>query len=184
MKCTFFVWCVLLASGCTVGMEEIVIIKTKKEEKTVIRNVVLAQQVANFAKKERKKYILEPRVIASVIKTKLLSDLTEVSPEQYAIIVAIQKQQPKKYNSLQKQIYGLFRNTQQTKTLQEVRAKLYEYDLRVFANLYEELEVMENDIEVYKTYNDIGTPTGWCFCWVLEFIVASAVTAIALTTCS
>ena len=177
MKHTYFLWCMLLMSKFAVGMERAVTKKTK------ISNIALAEQIATFDKKERKKYALTPRVVASIIKTKLLNDLTQVSPEQYQAVKAIKKQ-PQQYKILQKQIYDLLRNPQQTQMLQEVRSKLYEHDLRVFTNLYEEFEEMENKIEIYKTYEDTnGAPIGWCFCWMLEVVVAGILVVIGIHSC-
>lgn len=155
-----------------------------KTDTTIVKTRAFAKQVAKFSENDRKKYTLAPKAAAAIIKRKLLNDKTVVSNYDLVTIQTIADTQPKEYKKLGRALLSSLNNdNNQGTSLQEVRAKLYHYDLCVFTNAYEKLEKMQTQMDIYKTYSSDDMLTGWCFCWLLEFIVGGIMAAIAINAC-
>lgn len=193
----WFKWCkgaliLLFVGSYIIGMEsnDIVI----PIEKTVISVISEAQRVAFLSEKERKGYTLAPDLVAYIIKKDMIEQnseakkcitdvLSEISPKELEMIRQVQQQGDKEYERLENQIYTLLQQAEQKNFLQNIRGRLYYYELCMLYLSNQTIQNRRKKIDLYKSYKPHVIPGCWTFSLVVEFVILGAIVCVALQTC-
>jgi hypothetical protein len=194
----WFKWCkgaliLLFVCSYIIGMEsgDDVVIPIQK---TVITDFFEAQRVASLSKQDRKSYTLAPDLVAYIIKKDMVEQndeakncitdtLFEISPKELEIVGHVQQQGDSEYGRLENQIYVLLQQDEQKNFLQNVRGRLYYYELCMLYLSNKEIQKRQKKIDLYKTYKPHVIPGCWALSLVAEFVILGAIVCVALHTC-